>query len=76
MNTQRLAFDLLARLHDVAGPVEVTQVDLVKCEDNGKSVMAYFYDAADGCTALVFTTPRDFDPIALTLALEGVGTVH
>lgn len=76
MNTDRIAFDLMVRLHALAGPVTVAQVDLVPCEC-GTATMAYLYDVDDNCTPLVFDTPRYFDPAALQAALEGSGgTVH
>jgi hypothetical protein len=76
MTTERLAFDLLARLHAVVGPVTVVQVDLVRCEDGGRTTMAYVYAPDGECTALAFATPANFDPEALTAALEAHGTVH
>jgi hypothetical protein len=79
MNVEtRLAFDLLARLHALVGPVTVVQCDLVVCEDAGRTIMAYLYHdpASDACVGLCFDTPPDFDPAALTAALEATGTVH
>ena len=79
MNAEvRIAFDLLARLHALVGPVTVMQCDLVACEDNGRTTMAYLYHdpASDACAPLCFDTPPGFDPAALTVALLGGGTVH
>ena len=78
MNAEQLiAFDLIRRLHDLVGPVVVTQVDLVACEDGGASTMAYIYDVDDACVPLVFDTPPNFDAVALQAALESnVGTRH
>ena len=78
MNEQLIAFTLLARLHALVGPVTVTQVDLVRCEDDGRTTMAYLYHdpRSDACAPLCFDTPPGFDPIALTAALEARGTVH
>jgi len=40
---------------------QIEQIDFVSCED-GKSIMAYAYDAGDDCLALCFDRPAMFDP--------------
>ena len=77
MNADTLAFELLAELQRRAGSTALDQVDLVLCEDDGASVMGYFYHLDGACTPICFDTPENFDPAALRSALMGYGgTVH
>jgi hypothetical protein len=76
MNADALAFDLLAELQRRAGSMALDQVDLVPCEDEGRTVMGYFYAPDGSCTPICFDTPENFDPDALRSALMGSWTVH
>jgi hypothetical protein len=76
MNADTLAFELLAELQRRAGSTALDQVDLVACEDEGRTTMAYCYAPDGSCTPICFDTPLGFDPDALKVALMGSWTVH
>jgi hypothetical protein len=76
MNTDALAFELLAELQRRSGSVGIDQVDFVLCEDDGASVMGFFYAPSGECTPICFDTPAHFDPDELRSALMGSGAVH
>jgi hypothetical protein len=70
MNTERIAFDLLACLHEMLGCMpEIEQVHCVDCED-GSSVMLYIYLTGGGeCYPLCIDSPQLFDAQVLEAAL-------
>jgi hypothetical protein len=69
MNADALAFELLAELQRRVGSMAVEQVDLVLCEDQGRTVMAYCYAPDGSCEPISFARPPFYDPDALRAAL-------
>jgi hypothetical protein len=80
MTTERLAFDVLAKLQHRLGHVPVIeQVDAVPCE-GCSDVMLYVYYGGGHCEPVTLERherPQSFDPAALEAAMIGGGSaVH